>query len=776
MMKGFFNIFKTRISKIAIPPQRGHFSISYQENSLCSFITLLLIMTASLTVNSQTTNFDCGNEDYETGGAIIEDFNNKSNNNCLSSMTTIPLSVVFFRNDDGLPIPFDVDEEEIPEEFDQVLIDVNSRYAAGNIRFERVGGVTFIRNSDLNNFSYGGSDNDSDQDVLSFYQNPNAVNVYLMFSHPNSGKSNFAGNCGSEPFVFFKRRSTFGNNLFTKHTFNHELGHMLGLFHTFRLYSNEDHYEKVTQQNCGQPDIGDELCDTPADINPQREGGYDSNNCSFLTPHYGFEGSQYMPDFTNYMSYYSQCTNSFTTEQFSRMEDQYCNCRQNQIDLNNVTTINDFVLYKGGGNGVEGVFVDLSETFGGMDIEHSDVSESTGEIDFYLQANSYYADNYILGSEPNGDYNYGDWTDGVTTFDRVKIAKHYQNQELLYDHDLISADVDRNGVIQQKDDTDLRDLIIGVDTELANWDAPWQFVPEQVANNANFNSNALSSTLSYPTYLTDSYLINRVSNQNGFDLVKIGDINDNNSNASLKGEEDAVKANHKVSLVTLPFSKQLIRTGDILNISFSAKNFSDVVTYQFGLDFPFDAFEVLELNKGALPYFSEDNFNVQNDNLRTVWLDYAAGENAHTDKVKIFILKVRATRDLLDLFNLFTLDENKLPAKFYTESGSTKPVTLELDIQLENGTNVVEEDNQIVVYPNPFTTSTNISYPATTVTEAEIMVQDKYGNIIYSTQQQTQKGINNFELTANALADDKLYFIIVRIGDKTYSKKVVALK
>lgn len=68
---------------------------------------------------------------------------------------------------------------------------------------------------------------------------------------------------------------------------------------------------------------------------------------------------------------------------------------------------------------------------------------------------------------------------GVTTYDLVLIDKHIRGIEPLNSpYKIIAADADRNGVIDSVDILELRNLMLGIYTELPN-NTSWRFVPKE---------------------------------------------------------------------------------------------------------------------------------------------------------------------------------------------------------------------------------------------------------------------------------------------------------
>lgn len=153
------------------------------------------------------------------------------------------------------------------------------------------------------------------------YNEPNVCNVYI--------NGNLPGLCG---FATFPGTAPSGGGIFMDDgclgtgttTFHHEMGHYLGLPHTFE---DSDGIEFVNGSNCNS--AGDLFCDTPADFLADR------TPCPYNGTQTDPNGDLYATviDETLYMSYFlDECTNRFSNQQEAEMNSVLLNERPNLLN------------------------------------------------------------------------------------------------------------------------------------------------------------------------------------------------------------------------------------------------------------------------------------------------------------------------------------------------------------------------------------------------------------------------------------------------------------
>jgi len=205
--------------------------------------------------------------------------------------------------------------------------------------------ISFICNPML-----GLADCDGDGKFDNFHPNShaNAIDIYL-FANDRLHSGMAAGIPASALVI---GGNAYGINLVTSRVLSHEMGHCLGLYHTFHGLCEGGCRELVDGSNCTS--CGDFVCDTPAD--PQTHQ-VNQNTCLWNgstcgVPNKDANGDPYNPNTSLIMAYISpNCMQYHTTGQFDRMRAMIANSPilQNVIVPKNLTlsgTVNGTNLYQ----------------------------------------------------------------------------------------------------------------------------------------------------------------------------------------------------------------------------------------------------------------------------------------------------------------------------------------------------------------------------------------------------------------------------------------------
>jgi hypothetical protein len=214
-------------------------------------------------------------------------------------------------------------------EIETALSILNTDYEAHNITFSLLG-IDEIKNNEIYNRTSFSGDNNGDGKFDDFSPNSHseAIDIYLF---PND-KLNYGLASGIPGTALVIGGNLFGSNLSSARTISHEMGHCLGLYHTFHGLCESGCAELPNGSNGST--CGDFVADTPAD--PQTFQ-VNQNTCTWNGVRCnGESGNQYNPDVHLIMAYVPpNCMQYHTSGQGARMRTTLANSSllQNVADV-----------------------------------------------------------------------------------------------------------------------------------------------------------------------------------------------------------------------------------------------------------------------------------------------------------------------------------------------------------------------------------------------------------------------------------------------------------
>ena len=263
------------------------------------FIKILLCIFSVFSLNNakaQTLNCDT-----PTSPDFLKSVKLDSVRSIAGYATAKTVRVVFhiLRNDDGSNAA--ATEAYLEAE----LVKIKSEFQPWDICFALIG-FDYINNTTLNNSM--NSNNSAHTAALFPNDWANALNIYCHKELSNNNGTGLIGTAYAIPSTHLSIDipENFDGVL------SHEIGHCLGLYHTFETAFGD---ELVNGSNCST--TGDKVCDTPADPN----GSFNSTTCVYTGTTRDANNQLYSPMVNNLMSYYFNCMTIFTAGQRTRVYD-----------------------------------------------------------------------------------------------------------------------------------------------------------------------------------------------------------------------------------------------------------------------------------------------------------------------------------------------------------------------------------------------------------------------------------------------------------------------
>ncbi len=167
---------------------------------------------------------------------------------------------------------------------------------------------------------------------------------------------------------------------------------------------------------------------------------------------------------------------------------------------------------------------------------------------------------------------------GITAFDLVTMQKHILRiQSIPSPYRIIAADVNKSKTISSFDIVLLRKLILYIDTEFSG-NTSWRFIPDSFT----FPNPQNPFQTNFPESIDIGPLGQNISGAN-FTGLKVGDVSGNaNPNMLLQSE------GRSLGELTFAVEDQQFKRDELIEVPFMAKDFHDVIAFQFTLDFDTD--------------------------------------------------------------------------------------------------------------------------------------------------------------------------------------------
>ncbi len=351
---------------------------------------------------------------------------------------------------------------------------------------------------------------------------------------------------------------------------------------------------------------------------------------------------------------------------------------------------------------------------------------------------------------------------GITTLDIVLMQRHILGvQALASPYKIIAADVNGSQTVTTLDIVLTKSLILQNTTSFPG-SKRWNFVNSDFVFSMPANPFPFESSRSYSSA---SALVNQ-----NFIGCRLGDVN--NSWDPLTAKDYAASG------LRVDLTDQQVNTGDVISIPVRVKDFSNISGFQYTLTWD-PTVLAFEGSSNAALQMDFGTTNVANGQLAVLWSTELAEGVSLSDGSVIFLLQFRVIGEngsstLLSANNLMIPAEvvnsnleimDLIATDGLISVGSTAGIT---DAS-ENGFALLQN------IPNPFATTTMISFYMPTEEQVTISIFDMHGRLVFEESGNFSSGYHTLTFDAKGMADGTYY---CRMQTARYSavRKMVLIK
>ncbi len=361
--------------------------------------------------------------------------------------------------------------------------------------------------------------------------------------------------------------------------------------------------------------------------------------------------------------------------------------------------------------------------------------------------------NFTLDFEKNTN----PWN-GVTTQDIVAVRKHILGLEYLDSpYKLLAADVNGSGGITGLDMVLIRSLILLNIMEFPD-NPSWKIV--------DGNYVFPNPTQPWGAPIPEFFTIENIDADRSYNMIgiKIGDVNNSVQPWNLLNAD----SRERDGSLMLSVDNQEVRVGEEVLIGMRAKDFKEMVAYQFTLEFDEEKLNFRGFEKGMLEEMSAQNIGtrfLEKGKLTFAWAT-SEGVNVNNDE-PLFFLKFQANQNG-NLSELLQINSSKTEAVAYDDDENIFDVNLIFEGEIE--TSILQ------LFPNP--TSENIFLNINLEKENTIQLE------IYNAFGQLEKRILPSTIQSKGFFQQKInlqgfsagtYFVKMKIGEEIIIRKFIVI-
>jgi hypothetical protein len=351
---------------------------------------------------------------------------------------------------------------------------------------------------------------------------------------------------------------------------------------------------------------------------------------------------------------------------------------------------------------------------------------------------------------------------GVSTIDLVNITNHILGKKALDSpYKLIAADANNNGNITTGDLSEIRKLILHINTKFSKTNS-WRFIDK------NFKFPDPKNP--WKTTFPEVYNIANLNNNMTVDFVgiKVGDVTgDVKASAAAKNE-----VRNNAGTLRFVMDDQSLQKGLTYKLAVKAKDFTNTIGYQYTMNFNSDALEFVSADGADLSGISEENFGLTHLDEGMITSSWNGPVTTITDGTTLFVLTFKAKSDI-HLSKALQITSDLTPAEAYNKDAEM----MDLQMQFTNEKGLVSAPFELLQnIPNPFNEFTNIGFNLATDEYAQLVITDMAGKVVKMVDGEFSKGLNQVKISKSEIGSSGIYYYQLNTAEASQTKKMIIIE
>ena len=410
------------------------------------------------------------------------------------------------------------------------------------------------------------------------------------------------------------------------------------------------------------------------------------------------------------------------------------------FDINNVTRLKG-AIYTPSQEPVVGATIHAKGT---IEYEQSAITDVNGIFELMLPKNI----GYDITPQKNADM-----TNGVSVLDLVVMTRHILGiTSFATPYQYIAGDINGSGTITAYDVVQLRQMILDVTNPSIQNVPAWRFIEQgQQFDTANplttlFNENSTIDVLKEEVDIA-------------FTAVKIGDLNGNATGNLLSSAPRRQRTKVQMNLVD-----RLLEKGEIVEVPIHLTNPEDLLGVQVAIQATNAEVVAVQQATDKAPYYHVK------DNKITICWDQLAHQLQEADPFIKVQLKANQVGKLSDFIQI-SRDKGSIAAIAYNEAEEAFDIQLAFESSLSKGpTSLTLLSNS----PNPFKSTTNLSFLLTESQPIQIAIFDSQGKKVWTKEYTGIKGKNTIPLNQKSIGTTGVLLYQLRTADGVFTGKMIS--